>query len=73
MLHLDQVEELMQVVHALDREALLEQLQSYDAGFPLDFTPEFLGQQPTERLRHIFMALCLHSQRLPEVATPEAA
>jgi len=73
MLHLDQIEELMQVVHALDRQALVEQLQTFDAGFPLDFTPEYLGQQNTERLRHIFLALCLHTQRLPEATTSQAA
>lgn len=73
MLPVEQIEEMIQLVHALDRAAIVEQLHHYQANFPLDFTPEFLERQPTERLRHIFLALCLHTQRMPHVVTPEAA
>lgn len=77
MLHPQQVEELVQLVCAMDREALVRQFQHYRAHFPIDFTAEFLETQPVERLRHIFVALCLHCQRLPEAdagdTTPVAA
>ena len=73
MLPVEQIEEMIQLVQALDRVALVEQLHHYRANFPLDFSSEFLQGQPTERLRHIFLALCLHTQRMPDFATPEAA
>jgi hypothetical protein len=65
MLQSQQVEELICLVSALDRDELIRQFTQYQASFPLDFTPEFLSTQPIERLRHIFLALCLQSQRMP--------
>ena len=74
MLQSEQVEELICLVSSLDRETLVSQFTRYPADFPIDFTPEFLREQPLERLRHIFVALCLHSQRMPEMTpTPAAA
>jgi hypothetical protein len=32
----------------------------------VDFTNDYLGALPTDKLRHIFVAMCLQSQRLPE-------
>jgi hypothetical protein len=64
----EQVEELIRVVSGLDKCALLRQFQEFPATFPVDFTPEFLNHQPLERLRHLFVAVCLQSKRLPEVA-----
>ena len=72
MLHAQQVEELIHLVHVLNRAAIVDQLQTYHANFPLDFTPEFLATQSTERLRHIFLSLCLHTQRMPEVPAEAA-
>lgn len=69
MLQADQVEELVMIVGALDRTMLIEQFRTYRASFPVDFTKEFLEQQDTERLRHLFLALCLQSQRMPELHT----
>jgi hypothetical protein len=69
MLQAHQVEELVCLVSSLDRDGLVRQFHNYRASFPLDFTPDFLNQQPLERLRHIFLALCLQCQRMPE--TPE--
>ena len=45
------------------------------ASFPVDFTPDYLTAQSIDRLRHIFLAMCLHCQRLPETpaSTPHAA
>jgi hypothetical protein len=68
MLPTHQLEELLTLVSALDRPTLLRQFQSYKATFPVDFTPQFLDAQPTERLQHIFVAMCLQCQRLPEFA-----
>lgn len=73
MLQAHQVEQLLCVVSSLDRDALVRQFQTFHASFPLDFTPDFLETQPIDRLRHIFVALCLQSQRLPEFTPPMAA
>jgi hypothetical protein len=66
MLQSHQLEELIDVVSSLDRDALAYQFQNYRANFPLDFTHDFLETQSLERLRHIFLALCLQCQRMPE-------
>ena len=71
MLEASQVEELICVVSAMDRSALVGQFRAYRASFPLDFTDDFLQTAPVDRLRHIFVALCLQSQQMP--ATLEVA
>jgi hypothetical protein len=68
-----QVEELICVVSAMDRESLVEKFRTFRADFPLDFTPEFLSAQPTERLRHIFVALCIQHRRMPNFDMSNAA
>jgi hypothetical protein len=73
MMHADQVEELIMLVSGLGREALLRQFREYPANFPVDFTPEFLERQSLDRLRHLFVAVCLQSKRLPEMAESELA
>ena len=70
MLQSHQVEQLICLVSSLDRAALKNQFESYRSGFPLDFTEEFLTNQPLERLKHIFVALCLQNQRMPVMAPP---
>ena len=66
MLQGEQIEELLCLVSALDRDALVRQFSCYRATFPLDFSPEFLHTAPLERLQHIFVAICLQSQKMPE-------
>jgi len=65
MLQSHQIDDLIQLVAALDRDALLEQFHNYRANFPIDFTDDFLNSMPLDRLRHIFVALCLQTQRMP--------
>ena len=72
MLQTQQVEELIALVSAMDRRALVEQFEKYQATFPLDFTREFLESQSLDRLRHLFVALCLHTQKMPEIAASAA-
>ncbi|HEX4123603.1 MAG TPA: hypothetical protein VHY37_02690 [Tepidisphaeraceae bacterium] len=73
MLHTQQVEEMVVLISAMDRPTLRMQLTNYPADFPLDFTPQFLDTVELDRLRHIFLALCLHHQQTPELATCDAA
>jgi hypothetical protein len=71
MLQAQQVEELVNLVTSMSRESVIEQFRSYHASFPVDFTREYLEAQDTEQLKHLFLALCLQSQRMPEL--PAAA
>ena len=73
MLQSHQVEELICLVSALDRPALVRQVQQFRASFPVDFTPEFLNAVPLDQLRHIFVAMCLQCQHVPDLAASAAA
>ena len=72
MLQSHEVEELICLVSSLDKPALVEQFHSYQASFPVDFTREFLESQSLDRLRHLFVAMCLHTQRMPEIPATAA-
>ena len=65
MLQNEQVEEMVSVISAMSRPALIDQFRSYPARFPLDLTDDFLRTASVERLRHIFLAVCLQNQRMP--------
>lgn len=75
MLDAHQVEELICLVSAMDRPELVRQFRDCPGSFPVDFTEEFLQRTPLERLRHIFVALCLQCHHVPEFedAPPAAA
>ena len=73
MLMPSQIEELIELVSSLDRPGLVRQFNEYPASFPLDFTADFLNTAPLEQLQHIFLAVCLQSQRMPELMLGEAA
>ncbi len=74
MLQSHQVEQLICLVSSLDRDAIKNQFENYPSGFPVDFTEDFLASQPLDRLKHIFVALCLQNQRMPAgVPTQQAA
>jgi hypothetical protein len=72
MLKSNQVDDLIRCVAAMDREELLSELRRYRASFPIDFTSDFLRRQSVERLRHLFVALCLEQQRLPDFVASAA-
>lgn len=68
MLASEQVDELICVLATWDRETLTHQFLNFDSKFPLDITPQFLSQMSDDRLRHVFLAVCLQNQKLPEGA-----
>ena len=72
MLQSHQIEELICLVAAMDRAALVRQIRHYRASFPLDFTQQFLDTTPIDRLRHIFLALGLQCQQMPEIVAGAA-
>jgi hypothetical protein len=65
MLASEQVEEMICVLASWDRDTLISQFLAFRSSFPVDFTPEFLSQLPVEKLRHVFLAMCLQNQRFP--------
>jgi hypothetical protein len=67
MLETEQLEELICLVSVLDRPALMRQFQEIESSFPIDLTPDFLEAQPLDRVRHIFLALCLQCRQLPRI------
>jgi hypothetical protein len=71
MLQSEQLEELISVISGLDRPALVNQFRNFRATFPLDFSREFLESQSVDRLRHIFVALCIEQQRMPQAIAEE--
>jgi hypothetical protein len=73
MLDPQQVEEIMSIIAAMNRELVIERLKTFRGGIPVDFTNQFLADQPTDRLRHIYAALCLQSRALPDDQVPTAA
>ena len=66
MLQAPQIEALMCTVATLDRPALTEQFLCFRGPFPIDFTAEFLERLSVDRLRHIFVAMCLQCEQMPE-------
>ena len=68
MLASEQVDDLICRLATWDREMLTRQFQIFQSKFPVDFTPEFLSNLSVDRLRHVFLAVCLQNQRLPEAA-----
>lgn len=68
MLSPAQIEELNAAIQHMDRETVCHYLSTFPARFPIDFTPDFLRREPISRLRHILFGLCLHNQRMIDVA-----
>ena len=73
MLDAHQVEELICLVSAMDRPELVRQFRNFRGPFSVDFTDVFLQTTPLDRLRHIFVALCLQCQRVPDFDLASAA
>jgi len=65
MLHAQQVEELLCLVARMDRLTIARRLRDMRAAFPIDFTDQFVETTDLDRLRHIFLALCLQTQQIP--------
>jgi len=73
MLDPQRVEEIMSIISAMNREMVIERLKTFRGPIPIDFTNQFLADQPTDRLQHIYAALCLQTRSLPHEEVPTAA
>lgn len=72
MLEPRQIEELISLASNLERDTLVDHCINFAGAFPVDFTPDFLSNLPLDRLRHIFVALCLHHGQIPAPAVSAA-
>lgn len=63
-----QVEQLITLASGMDRQTLKDNFREFDGVFPVDFTDDFLDNQPLERLQHIYVALCIQNNRIPVAA-----
>jgi hypothetical protein len=68
MLQPTQIEQLIKLVAAMDRQILVSQCRCFHGAFPVDFTEDYLRRMPLDRLRHVFVALCLQNSYLPSEA-----
>jgi hypothetical protein len=68
MLSPNEVEMLNDSIQSMDRDTLVHHLRSFRARFPLDFTPDFYQRESLPKLRHILFGLCLHNQKMIDVA-----
>jgi hypothetical protein len=66
MLEMHQIEELIRIVSAMERDVITDRFLNHRGRFPVDFTPEFLDQLPLDRLRHVYVAYCLQTHTLPD-------
>jgi len=62
-----QIEELICLISAMDRGTIARRLREFRGSFPVDFTPDFIAGTDIDRLRHIYLALCLQNRRMPEI------
>lgn len=73
MLRSEQVDELVTLLAGMDRGALVRHFRCYRARFPVDFTEDFYQRTSLDRLRHIFLAMCLQTEQMPEIDLAHAA
>jgi hypothetical protein len=68
MLATEQVDELICTLATWDRDTLTRQFLNFQSRFPLDVTPQFLSAMSEDQLRHVFLAVCLQNQKIPDGA-----
>lgn len=66
MLSAKQREMLLSRVSRLSREQIVVELQRCPSRFPIDLTDEWIARQSIEDLRHVFAAVCLQCEHLPQ-------
>ena len=64
----DPVDDLICLIATWDHETLKRQFLAFRGSFPVDLTPAFMDTLSVDRLRHIYLALCLQNRRPPTMA-----
>ncbi len=71
MFQAQQVDELICLIASMDRGTIARRLLEFRGSFPVDFTPDFVERTDLDRLRHIYLALCMQTRQMPEMDTEE--
>ncbi len=58
----DRMDTTLADVASMDRATLSRTILSLDCDFPLDFSEGQLERLSLEKLRHVYVALCLHGR-----------
>ena len=72
MIDTTQFENLICTVAMLNRDQLKEKFLNFRGKFPVDLSTDYLENLPLDRLRHIFVALCLQNRVGIELAEAAA-
>jgi hypothetical protein len=67
MLASDQIDEAICLLASWDRPTLIGEFLAFQSDFPIDLTPAYLATLTTDYIRHVFLAVCVQNQRLPDV------
>jgi hypothetical protein len=57
---------VLRIIERLDRRQIIQQMRGCTARFPIDLTDEWLQTQPVEELRHVYAAICIQCDVMPE-------
>ena len=66
MLSPRKAEQVLRLIERFDRRQIIEQMRRCPARFPIDLTEQWLNTQPIEELRHVFAAICIQCDVIPE-------
>lgn len=64
-----QFDDVVCLIAGMDRRTIALNLRTFRGRFPVDLTPDFIASTDLDRLRHIYLALCLQTRQMPTFAT----
>jgi hypothetical protein len=59
-------QQVLRIIERLDRRQIIQQMRACPARFPIDLTDDWLRTQPLEELRHVYAAICIQCDVMPE-------
>jgi len=66
MLPPQKAKSVLSIVERLDRRQIIHQMRACPARFAIDLTDNWLQTQPIDELRHVFAAICIQCDVMPE-------
>jgi hypothetical protein len=67
-----QFDKIACLIARMDRPSVARNLRNFRAGFPVDLTAAFIESTDLDRLRHIYLALCLQARQMPDTHYADA-
>ena len=72
MLDQAQLQQAVATIATLDRGEIARQLRRDEIRFPVDFTPEWIASRSLDELRHVYAAICLQCDLMPDAPARNA-